>query len=160
VPATISPRQNKLEFSGCVFLRPRQTGKLIKTITIRQPWAHAILHLGKDIENRSWYTHYRGPLLIHAAARAEANPRSLLSQHMSRPPSGNDLRNLQTGCILGVVDLVDCMRGSKSRWAIRGNWHWVLENPRPIKPVECTGRLNLWTPPPDVIEKLPKWLTR
>jgi hypothetical protein len=44
---------------------------MVKVLTIRQPWAHAILHLGKDVENRSWRTRYRGLLLIHAAARPE-----------------------------------------------------------------------------------------
>jgi hypothetical protein len=36
-------------------------------LSIRQPWAWAILHAGKDIENRKWTTTFRGPLLIHAA---------------------------------------------------------------------------------------------
>ncbi|MBL8866467.1 MAG: ASCH domain-containing protein, partial [Planctomycetia bacterium] len=36
-------------------------------LSIHQPWAHAILHFGKSVENRTWSTSYRGPLLIHAA---------------------------------------------------------------------------------------------
>lgn len=40
----------------------------MKALSIRQPWAWAILHAGKRIENRDWRScHYRGPLLIHAA---------------------------------------------------------------------------------------------
>jgi hypothetical protein len=31
-----------------------------KALTIRQPWAHSIIHLGKDVENRSWRTDYKG----------------------------------------------------------------------------------------------------
>lgn len=27
----------------------------MKVLTIRNPWAYAIFHLGKDVENRSWY---------------------------------------------------------------------------------------------------------
>ena len=38
-----------------------------KAISIRQPWAWAIVHAGKDIENRDWSTRYRGPVCIHAA---------------------------------------------------------------------------------------------
>jgi hypothetical protein len=57
----------------------------VKALTIRQPWAYAILRLGKDVENRSWRTHYRGPLLIHAAARPEGNPRKILAEYMKRP---------------------------------------------------------------------------
>lgn len=59
---------------------------MIKALTIRQPWAHAIFHLGKDVENRSWRTRYRGPLLIHAGAHRERNPREMLAEYMSRPP--------------------------------------------------------------------------
>lgn len=35
-------------------------------LSVRQPWAWAIISGGKTIENRSWTTPYRGPLLIHA----------------------------------------------------------------------------------------------
>ena len=38
-----------------------------KGISIAQPWAAAIAFAGKEIENRSWRTHYRGPLAIHAS---------------------------------------------------------------------------------------------
>jgi len=40
-----------------------------RALSIRQPWAYAILHLGKDIENRPWRTNFRGPLLIHASLK-------------------------------------------------------------------------------------------
>lgn len=39
-------------------------------LTIRQPWAWSIVHGRKRVENRSWQMNYRGPLLIHAGARA------------------------------------------------------------------------------------------
>ena len=28
----------------------------MKALTIKQPWAWAIIHAGKDIENRDWVT--------------------------------------------------------------------------------------------------------
>ena len=41
----------------------------MKALSIRQPWAWAICHAGKRIENREWnhVPSYRGPILIHAA---------------------------------------------------------------------------------------------
>lgn len=39
----------------------------MKAITIKQPWASLIVHGIKDIENRTWLTHFRGRVLIHAA---------------------------------------------------------------------------------------------
>ena len=43
----------------------------MKTLSVRQPWAWLIVYGGKDIENRSWRTPYRGPLLIHAGKRID-----------------------------------------------------------------------------------------
>src|ERR1017187_9047245 len=62
-------------------------GSTIRTLSIRQPWAHAILHLGKDVENRSWSTPYRGSILIHASGRLESNAREALSRYLDQPPS-------------------------------------------------------------------------
>ena len=38
----------------------------MKALTIRQPWADAIVHGTKRTENRTWKTTHRGPVLIHA----------------------------------------------------------------------------------------------
>ena len=38
--------------------------RTMKALSLRPHWAYAIFHLGKDIENRTWSTAYRGPLLI------------------------------------------------------------------------------------------------
>jgi hypothetical protein len=43
----------------------------MKAICIHQPWAHFIVKGFKDIENRSWKTKYRGPILIHAGVNVE-----------------------------------------------------------------------------------------
>ena len=39
----------------------------MKAISIRQPWAWLIVNGYKDVENRTWYTSHRGPLLICAS---------------------------------------------------------------------------------------------
>lgn len=41
----------------------------MKALTVQQPWAWAIVHGGKDIENRTTLWKYRGPLAIHAGTR-------------------------------------------------------------------------------------------
>lgn len=40
---------------------------MTKALTVRHPWAWAIIHGGKLIENRTARTHWRGPIAIHAA---------------------------------------------------------------------------------------------
>jgi hypothetical protein len=38
----------------------------MKALSIQQPWAWAIIHAGKRVENRTWSTRFRGPFFIHA----------------------------------------------------------------------------------------------
>jgi hypothetical protein len=38
-------------------------------LSLIQPWAYAVLHLGKDIENRTWFSDIRGPIWIAASAQ-------------------------------------------------------------------------------------------
>jgi len=39
----------------------------MKALSIIQPWAWLITRGYKDIENRGWYTPYRGRFLVHAS---------------------------------------------------------------------------------------------
>jgi hypothetical protein len=110
----------------------------MKALTVKQPWAWAILYAGKDIENRGWRTHYRGPLVIHAGA---AMHRYALPRRLPRPTPTEYVMS----ALLGTVELVDVVESSRSRW-FSGPFGWVLENPRPFKrPIPSTGRLGLWS---------------
>jgi hypothetical protein len=115
-------------------------GGPVKAITIKQPWAWAIIFGGKDIETRTWYTKYRGPLLIHAGAAYRGDawlPRGV------HPP---DREELDFSAIIGIVDLVDVVEKSRSRW-FQGDYGFVLRNARALsRPIPCNGRLSLWTP--------------
>jgi hypothetical protein len=115
----------------------------MKAITLHQPWAHAVLALGKDVENRSWTTRYRGLLLIHAGVVVERGEARQL---------GLDPATLTTGAVVGVVTLAGIERDVSSTWALPGHWHWQLRDPIAIEPVACRGRQTLFQPPPEVIE--------
>lgn len=39
----------------------------MKTFSLMQPWAMLVALGAKRLETRSWQTHYRGPLAIHAS---------------------------------------------------------------------------------------------
>jgi hypothetical protein len=108
-----------------------------RAISIRQPWAYAILHLGKDVENRPMRTHYRGRILIQA---------SLTTTDQERAASrklGLDSDGLLRGAIVGDIEIVDCVHNSKSEWAVRGQWHWILKSPRVLaKPIPFKGALG------------------
>ena len=58
----------------------------MKALSIKQPWVHAILYEGKDIENRSWQRSYRGWIALHVSgqlARHAAFPRGHRVKHGS-----------------------------------------------------------------------------
>lgn len=105
-------------------------------ITIRQPWASLIMIGVKTVENRDWQADYRGTLVIHAGKGID---REAMREH------GHLIGGeYPAGAIIGVVDLVGCVRDSPSPWAVRGQWHWLLANPRPCVPVPVRGKLGLW----------------
>jgi hypothetical protein len=118
----------------------------MKAITIRQPWAWLIVAGKKDIENRTWKTHYRGRLLIHAASRMADQPLSEVEEEygVKLPP----LVEMRRGWIVGICDLVDCVTEHRSKW-FEGPYGFVLRNARKRPFREMKGALNLWDYPPD-----------
>jgi hypothetical protein len=112
-------------------------------LTVKQPWAHAIIHCGKDIENRNWPTNHRGPLLIHAGLSYDRDGEQLLAS------LGHDMAiDMPAGFVIGVVDVIDCTHTfSPSRWAEPDCWHWRLANARAVQPYRCRGQLGLFTAP-------------
>jgi hypothetical protein len=110
-----------------------------RVLTVRQPWAWAIIHGGKNVENRSWPTKHRGPLLIHAGSAFEPD-----AYQTVQPPPALELVH---GAIIGVVELVDCVPDSDSEWAVIHQWHWCLRNPQPFdQAVPCPGKLGVAAP--------------
>jgi hypothetical protein len=94
----------------------------VKALTVQQPWAWAIIHGGKDVENRTQAWSYRGPLAIHAGARWSDRggrsglvwdalaerfgwPTGPVNARDDRRPGFDAIRPL--GAVIGVVDLVD-----------------------------------------------------
>lgn len=113
----------------------------MKAITIHQHWADAIFDHGKDVENRSWKTDYRGELLIHAGSSKKSlneSEKAILRALGTPNPSP------VLGAIIGKVELIDCVRNSRSDWAMPNQWHWVLRNPIRCLPHYCKGKLMLW----------------
>lgn len=84
----------------------------MKALTVQQPWAWAIVHGGKDIENRTQAWSYRGLLAVHAGNRiSERGTTSRLvneALHRVAPADQHGERSpWLRGFIIGVVDLVD-----------------------------------------------------
>src|SRR5262245_61800575 len=105
--------------------RSGSRGGILKALTIRQPWAWAIIHAGKDIENRSWNTRLRGTIAVHAGFNYERE--AALPRGVKSPREAEILR----GAIIGLVDIVDVVENHRSKWFI-GPFGFVLSNPRAL----------------------------
>lgn len=130
----------------------------MKALTIKQPWVHAILREGKDIENRSWQTTFRGWVALHASAQPR---RDALLPHGVRAPV---LDALDYSAICGVARVEDIVTKSRSKWFWHPddgstNYGWVLANATALRtPIPCKGALRLWELSPKVFRELQRQL--
>lgn len=119
----------------------------MKALSIRQPWAWLIINGGKDIENRSWKTNFRGRVLVHAAkgmTLAEYEDASLRVAMAINPriqiPA---FEVLARGGIIGSVEIVDCVQKSDSPWFM-GPYGFVLCNREPLHFQPLKGALGFF----------------
>ena len=134
----------------------------MKALSIRQPWAWAILHAGKDIENRDWPTRLRGRIAIHAAkgmTREEYEGFWELHSNIVQAGFGPsvavpEFALLPRGAIVGTVEIVDCVSRSGSPWFF-GDYGFLLRNPIALpEPIECKGALGFWDVPEDIVSQM------
>lgn len=143
----------------------------MRILTVRPPWSAAIIHSGKNVENRARNIAgaYRGPVAIHAGKQFDHD-----AVFPDKTPLDVDVYGTEggiiRGAIIGVVDLVGShlVKESASErnvcfddhtptgetcspWALsfekfvghRG-YHLVLANPRAlVEPIPYTGALGL-----------------
>ena len=131
-------------------------------LSVRQPWAWALVYGGKNIENRTWPTTYRGRIWIHASGREDRHQVEKAVHIVAQPRKCSDRQafehyrqHAQRGVILGSMLLTDCRRYAevKRNDPIRSNpwvddepWLWIVTDPVPLDaPWPTPGRLRLWT---------------
>lgn len=128
----------------------------MKALSIRQPWAWLIIYGGKDIENRTWNTKFRGRFLVHASAGctkkqwAEAVSFALKAGVIKHPADVPPINELELGCIIGSVELADCVDTSDSPWYM-GHKGFVLKNPTPTPITPYKGRLGFFEVADDLL---------
>ncbi len=127
----------------------------MKTLSIRQPWAELILQGHKTIELRTWRTHYRGRILIHAGYNVERD---------GCEAYGINPDELTRGALVGTVEIVDMVEFDHDSFAKMrdehldlGDWPgdvlgWRLANPQRLEtPIPMRGRLGLFEVSEDVL---------
>ncbi len=129
-----------------------------RALTIKEPWVSAILHNGKNVENRSRSTNYRGLMVIHSSTKVDRLALRTLSpwkERVAREGVAAVEAGLITGAVVGVVKVLDCVRNHQSPWAEPGFWHWVLANPRSLRePLVYRGQQSLFPLPREVRERI------
>lgn len=117
-------------------------------LAVRQPWAWAIIHAGKDIENRGpmavRYMKQRGRIAIAASKGMTQAEYWYAAEFMARfgvivPPAADIVR----GAIIGSVDVVDVVSKSMSRWWM-GPRGLILRDPVACDPVPSSGALGFY----------------
>ena len=120
----------------------------MKALSIQQPWAYCITHGTKRVENRTWYTSFRGRFLIHAGKKYQIgmeidiyadSPEVCVAGMLAAP----------RGAIVGVATLADCLRcadvqSDQKIWSGE-DWCFVLRDVRSFAiPIPAKGALGFF----------------
>lgn len=121
----------------------------MKAISIQQPWAHYIVTGHKPVENRSWPTRHRGPILIHASKTFDYQGYEWIitnrnKLNVSYPFFMPSPVHFKTGGIIGKANLVRMCKKHDSPWFF-GSWGWVFEDPEEMKFMPIKGQLGIFT---------------
>ena len=134
----------------------------MRAITIWQPWAWAIAHAGKDIENRTWkppQSIVGRRIAIHAGKRIDTDviedmqlggyyDESLVCEDC---PCASDM---VTGAFVATAVLAGTVDQGESPW-FRGPIGWLLRDVKALpQPVPCRGAQGLWTVPDHIVAQL------
>ena len=118
-------------------------------ISVRQPWAWAIIHGGKDVENRVKRAITMGGMdrhkriAIHASSGMTRDEYEEAREFMeddcgvSCPHPSKLLR----GGIIGSVSIVGVVKESRSPWFF-GPWALELADAEDCEPIPCGGQLG------------------
>ena len=148
----------------------------MKALTLYPEWSHAICHLGKRIENRTWWP--RGILkgeayAIHAEKHIGGKPGSdhhaieaLMDVASMSPIPGSFQDVLESLCvdrtagrikmssIVAIVNHIDAIKPGELRpgaedWAVEEMWNWRFSMIAVLpEPIPCPGKQGLWTVSP------------
>lgn len=139
----------------------------MKCLSLWQPWASWMAWGVKSIETRSWYTSYRGPLLIHAAKTEKGceeffNTPELLALWRKYDKGPDDL---PFGAIIAVADLAGCRATEELLPMISetvrllgnyepGRFGWMTRNAREFaQPIPYRGMQGLFDVPDEVVRE-------
>jgi hypothetical protein len=128
----------------------------MKCISIKQPWAWLIFN-GKPVENRAWWSRYRGPLLIHASKTYDEDGDMYLHSmpifHDIPAFTFNHPARVIRGVIIGMVNMVDCVTTHPSRFFFGPYGHVYSDQVMFREPIPYRGYPGLFDVPDELIKE-------
>lgn len=126
----------------------------MRALTIRQPWAGAIAHQTKRVENRTWKLpakHVDTRILIHAGAQPDKNAK-IYGPNLKIYGPNLDVYS----AIVAVATITGCHYSADGTccgpWGEENVYHWTLADVTVLpEPVPAKGALGFWTPDDDTI---------
>jgi hypothetical protein len=128
-------------------LTKKETTHRMKALTIKQPWAGAIAHQTKRVENRSWKLpakHEGARILIHAGAQPDRHA-TVYGDHLD-----------VYSAVVAVATITGCHYSDDGTccgpWGEENVYHWTLADVIALpEPIPAKGALSFWTPGDDVL---------
>ncbi len=117
----------------------------VKALSIRQPYAWALLH-SKPVENRTWFDKHRGLTLIHASKTFDTQGYYWILGSYGELGLDEPLpaiKDFKLGGIIGAADLIRCCRQHHSPWFF-GPWGFVFDGAHELPFMACRGRLGFF----------------
>ncbi|WP_165228423.1 ASCH domain-containing protein [Aquisphaera insulae] len=114
----------------------------MKTLSVRQPWAWLIAHGFKPVENRTWDTKVRGPILIHAGKSFDREGYEWIRYTFPEIDLPHPAQ-FERGGIVGVADLYAVATVSTSPWFC-GPVGFCFRDAKPLPFVPTPGRLGFF----------------
>ena len=127
---------------------------LTKALSLKQPFAWLIANGYLLVDDRTWGTQYRGPVLIHASKGLYKAYYDYLKSNTDIPLPSKD--KLEYGGVVGIANLVLCCRPGDLPASISheqrthfGGVHqeyfgFLFEQARPLALMPCRGKLGIF----------------
>lgn len=121
----------------------------MKALSIQQPWAELIISSSKDVikdvENRTWYSAYRGWFLVHTSKKWDEKAYDFIRNKMGIWIP--ERKSYVVGALVGFVKMTDCVTMHPSKWFF-GPYGFVLESPHRFpSPIPWKGSLKFFDVP-------------
>ena len=128
--------------TSLTFYKLLEIERIMKALSVRQPWSWLIVQGFKPIENRTWQTSFRGTVLIHAGMKIDEEGYEEVRARFPEIPLP-PIEELDRGGIVGQCDIIDCVSQSDSQW-FSGPYGFVIENAMPLPFRPLPGKLGFF----------------